>query len=125
MMEMDDKVFFGSNSTLPGYSSIDKAEAEKLRDVLLNKYPELVKNNIGQTPLDGLYHAETNVLLRAARENRGSLAGRRLEVVTDRRMCNSCPTVLPKVGMELGNPTVTFIGPGGETRTMRDGRWLD
>jgi hypothetical protein len=115
---------FGSNSRLPLYTSRDQAEADNLREILLKKYPQLVGgSNIGEAPMDGLYHAETNVLLRAAREHGGSLAGRTLEVVTDKAMCPSCPIILPKVGLELGNPTVTFIGPRGETRTMRDGKW--
>ena len=78
---------------------------------------------MGQYPMDGLYHAETNVLLRAAREYGGTLAGRTLEVVVDGAMCPSCQRILPKVGMELGNPTVIFIGPRGQTRTMRKGEW--
>lgn len=123
MLEIDGKIFFGSSSKLPLYTSRDQAEADAMREVLLHKYPELVGSNIGEAPMDGLYHAETNVLLRAAREHGGSLAGRMLEVVTDRAMCPSCPIILPKVGLELGNPTVTFIGPRGEARTMRNGRW--
>jgi hypothetical protein len=123
MLEIDGRIFFGSNSRLPLYTSRDRAEADAMREVLLQKYPELFGSNIGEAPMDGLYHAETNVLLRAAREHGGSLAGRTLEVVTDEAMCPSCPIVLPKVGLELGNPTVTFIGPRGESRTMRDGKW--
>jgi hypothetical protein len=30
---------------------------------------------------------------------------------------------LPKLGLELGNPTVTFIDHAGLGLTMRDGRW--
>jgi hypothetical protein len=33
-------------------------------------------------------------------------------------MCYSCDKVLPKIGLELGNPTVTFIGPTGIIGTM-------
>jgi hypothetical protein len=110
---------------LPLYTSRDQAEADDLREKLLRKYPELERENTGQKPMDAVYHAETNVLLRAARKFGGTLAGRRLEVVTDRRMCPTCPIILPKIGLELGNPTVTFIGPRGETRTMRDGKWTD
>jgi hypothetical protein len=124
MTEIDGKVIFGSNSSLPGYKSIDQAEADNLRAILLQKYPEFAKlPNIGEMPLDALYHAETNVLLRAARELGGSLAGRTIEVVGDKPMCNRCPRILPKVGLELGNPTVTFTGPGGARKTMRDGKW--
>jgi hypothetical protein len=73
-------------------------------------------------PLNAFYHAETNVLLRAARQHGGSLAGRTLEVFGDRALCNNCKKVLPYVGLELGNPTVTFIEPDGTRWTMRDGR---
>jgi hypothetical protein len=126
MLEIEGRTFFGSNSRLwPLYKSQDRVEAEQLRTVLVRKYPDLVRNNEGQAPLDAVYHAETNVLLRAAREFGGTLAGRRLEVVTDKRMCPSCPDILPKLGLEIGNPTVTFIGPRGQVRTMQDGKWLD
>ena len=94
-----------------------------MREVLLRKYPDLRGSNDGEAPMDALYHAETNVLLRAAREHGGSLAGRTLEVITDNPMCNSCPYILPKVGLELGNPTVTFVDRRGHARTMRNGQW--
>jgi hypothetical protein len=123
-LEIDGEPFFGSSSGLPLYTSRDRAEADNMRRILLHKYPELRRNNVGEAPMDALYHAETNVLLRAARVL-GSLRGRTLHVVTDKAMCPSCPTILPKVVLELGNPTVTFIGPRGETRTIRDGKWDD
>src|SRR5262249_2870802 len=44
---------------------------------------------------------------------------------TDCPMCNNCRLVLPYVGLELGNPTVTFVGPRGSAVTMRDGVRLD
>jgi hypothetical protein len=46
-------------------------------------------------------------------------------VHVDDKLCNNCEAVLPYVGLELGNPTVTFVDPTGTTRTMRDGAWLD
>jgi hypothetical protein len=126
MIEIDGRPpIFGSNSRLPLYTSRDQAEADNIRDTLWHKYPELRGSNKGEIPMDAVYHAETNVLLRAARELGGTLAGRTLKVVTDKPMCPSCPDILPKVGLELGNPTVTFIDRRGVTRTMRDGRWLD
>ena len=75
-------------------------------------------------PSNALFHAETTVLLRAARRYGGTLAGRTLTVFGDTRMCNNCEDVLPYVGLELGNPTVTFVDPNGSTRTMHDGAWL-
>jgi len=97
-----------------------------MRGHLIEKYPEVMKqDNSGEMPNDALFHAEVTVLLRAARQNGGTLAGRTLEVHSDRVMCHSCKKVLPKVGLELGNPTVTFVGPKGSTRTMRNGDWDD
>ena len=75
-------------------------------------------------PTNAFYHAETTAIARAARANGGTLAGTALDVYGDTRMCNNCDAVLPFVGLEFGNPTVTFIEPGGKTRTMRDGIWI-
>ena len=75
-------------------------------------------------PNNAIYHAETTALLRAASENGGSLKGQELVVTVDKPMCKDCRTVLPYVGIELDNPTVTFVGLNGEHRTMRDGRWV-
>ena len=87
--------------------------------------PDLAdRGNAGFKPNDGFYHAETTVLLRAARANNGTLAGQTLEVFGDTKVCDSCQRVLPFVGMQLGNPTVTFINPNGTRLTMRDGAWL-
>lgn len=123
MLEIDGQTYFGSNSRLSLYKTRDRLEADAMREVLLHKYPDLVSNNDTEIPMDALYHAETNVLQRAAREHGGSLAGRTLKVFTDRPMCNSCPKILPKVGLELGNPTVTFIDRRGKVSTMRNGKW--
>ena len=93
-------------------------------DVLASKYPEdMSRGNLGQMPNDALYHAEANVLLRAARANRGSLAGQTFEVNVDRPMCDSCRTVLPRLGLELGNPRVTFVSSNGTRMTMQNGQW--
>ena len=68
---------FGSSSKSPTYKRIDRSEAEKVRDILLQKYPDVMKrDNIG--------------------ENGGTLAGRMLEIYSDREMCNNCEVVLPK-----------------------------
>lgn len=117
---------FGANSSSPAYTSADKAAAVRLRDILVEKYPDgFSTKNVGQIPNDALFHAETTVLLRAAaREKGGNLAGRTLTVHVDDHLCNSCEAVLPYVGLELGNPTVTFVDLNGSTKTMRDGAWL-
>jgi len=124
--ELNGKQIFGSNSTSPTYTARDRAAADNMRDELIRDYPELFnRDNIGQMPNNALYHAETTALLRAARENDGTLAGQTLEVRVDNPMCNNCDTVLPYVGLRLGNPTVTFVDSNNMTNTMHDGRWLD
>lgn len=80
--------------------------------------------NIGRRPNDAMFHAEANILMRVARDNGGSLAGRSLEIHSDRSLCPSCEDVLPYVGVELGNPVVTFVNPGGIAKTMRNGAWV-
>jgi len=91
----------------------------------LDKYPDLMKqDNIGERPNDAVFHAETTVLLRAARENGGTLANQTLEVHADRAMCRSCRKVLPYIGLELGNRVVTFVDRSGRTQTMKNGNWL-
>jgi hypothetical protein len=121
----DGKPSWGTNSTSREYSAIDRAHARRMRNSLIRKYPDTMKvENIGQKPNDAVFHAETTVLLRAARRNGGTLQGRALEIYVDRSSCNSCETVLPKVGLELGNPTVTFINRSGQVSTMKGGKWL-
>jgi hypothetical protein len=123
-IDIDGKKVFGSNSTSPTYSSTDRAAAERLRVTLVEKYPDVfVRSHVGQVPNDALFHAETTVLLRAARQNAGTLAGQTLTVFSDSKLCNRCEDVLPYVGLELGNPTVTFIGPD-RSIMMRDGTWI-
>lgn len=123
--KVDGKLYFGTNSTAPVYASSDQKEADASRRTLVNKYPrELPTENIGSKPNDAFYHAEATVLLRVAKDNGGTLAGRLIEVQTDREMCpTSCLKVLPKLGLELGNPRVIFVGPNGKPRTMHNGRW--
>jgi hypothetical protein len=106
---IDGHQIYGSNPDLGEWRSIDRNEANRVRAVILQKHPELRDpDNIGRRPLNALYHAETNVLLRAARQHGGSLAGRTLEVFGDRKLCNNCKEILPYVGLELGNPRVTL-----------------
>jgi len=122
---IDGTKVFGSNSTSPVYTSADYAAAVRMRNILVAKYPnKFPDKDIGRIPSDAFFHAETMVLLRAAREKGGTLADRTLTVYVDGHLCNSCQAVLPYVGLELGNPTVTFVDPDGSTETMRDGAWL-
>jgi hypothetical protein len=116
---------FGTNSTLSTYTPEDRIEANWLRGDLVRKNRELPRGNlIGRGPNDAVYHAETTLLLRLARQDGGSLAGQTLKVYVDREMCPSCRKLLPRIGLELGNPTVTFIDHGGNQLTMQDGNWL-
>jgi hypothetical protein len=124
-IKIDGEDIFGSNSTLPMYTKADYDEAVRLRDALIKKYPDLLKqDNIGEKPNDAFFHGETNVLLRARTKLGGTLAGRTIHVYVDRAMCPSCIKVLPKIGLELGNPTVTFEDYAGRTHTMKDGEWM-
>ncbi len=79
---------------------------------------------IGGFPNDALFHAETTALLRAAEPYGGSLAGRTIEMSTDRPLCPRCETVLPRVGLQLGNPAVQIIDGRGDLWIMRDGYWV-
>jgi hypothetical protein len=117
---------FGVNSGLRPYKAEDRAAANRLRDRLIEKYPDLPKrDNKGQWPYDAVYHAETTLLLRLADQNGGSLAGRKLVIHTDGKMCPSCRELLPYIGLDLGNPTVTFIDQRGQRLIMRDGKPLE
>jgi hypothetical protein len=123
--QVDDLPLMGMNSDALTYTDRDRSAAEEMRDTLVASYPTILnRTNIGQVPNDALFHAETTCLLRAARANGGTLSGQTIEVHVDRPMCLSCRKVLPYIGLELGNPTVTFFGPDGSMRTMRDGAWI-
>jgi hypothetical protein len=122
---IDGEDIFGANSDSRAYTSADFAAAKKLRDILVRKHQsKLSAENLGRMPNNALFHAETTVLLRAAERAGGTLAGRTLTVYGDTDTCNNCEIVLPYVGLELGNPTVTFVNPDGTTRSMRDGSWI-
>jgi hypothetical protein len=120
---IDGQLVFGVNSNAPTYGNADRVAATQVRDILISKYPGLMETrDIGRFPNDAMFHAEATVLLRAAGRNGGTLAGRTIEVHTDRDVCHKCLRVLPKLVLELGNPTVTFVNRWtGFTVTMRDG----
>jgi hypothetical protein len=106
----------------PTYTATDRREAEQMRDTLISKYPDVTDvMSSGQMPNNAMFHAESNVLLRAARENGGTLAGRSLDVFVDSKMCNNCERIVPLVGLELGNPTITIVDTTKVPRTFRDG----
>ena len=62
--------------------------------------------------------------LQTIKERRGTLAGQTLTVYVDAETCNNCEAVLPYVGLELGNPTVTFTDSKGSTITIQDGKLI-
>jgi hypothetical protein len=120
---INDKAIFGSNSGNHGYTAADYSAARTLRDILIRERPDIMDTtNIGGFPNDGLFHAETTALLRAAKANGGTLAGKTLEVVVNGRMCSSCMDVLPIVTKQLGSPTVFFTDLKGVRLTVRDNR---
>lgn len=123
---IDGREFHGTSSDYGDWTAIDHAAAYRLRAIIARRFPHQAKGKaLGQWPLDALFHAETNLLLRAARENGGSLARRTIDVFVDGRTCPSCRRVLGDVARELGNPTVTFINTrtGRVMGVVRDGRW--
>lgn len=125
LCKVDGIPFVGVNSGAFTYGSTDQSAGESLRQTLLDAYPDLMSTgNIGRFPNDALFHAETTCLLRAARANGGNLSEKAVEIFVDREMCPSCEKVLPYIGLELGNPTVTFIDSMGRVRIMRDGYWI-
>jgi hypothetical protein len=90
---LNGKAIFGVNSKFgDAYTPVDRAIANRLRGILNAKYPDPMerRDNLGEMPNDAVYHAEATVLLRAARESGRTLAGKTLEVIVDRRMCDSC-----------------------------------
>jgi MafB19-like deaminase len=123
--EVNGKEVIGVNSESREYTSVDSAAARRLRAILIEKHPDVMQTmDVGRYPNAAVYHAEVTALLRARAENGGTLAGQTLTVFVDAKICPSCRLVLPKIGLELGNPTVTFVPAIGEPRTMRNGEWV-
>ena len=124
--EIDGKLYFGVNSRAPGYMNADENAARSARNEMIKRYPSIMEtDNIGEVPNDSLFHAEATVLLRSANDNGGTLADKVLEVHVDRGLCTSCIRVLPRLGLELGNPWVTFVDTTtGRRSAMHNGRWL-
>jgi hypothetical protein len=117
-------VIFGVNRNAPGYESRDFQEAIQWREKLALKYPDVIKTeNAGWTPSNSFFHAESTMLMRAARESGGTLAGKNLEVTIDKDICGNCTSILPRLGLEMGNPTVVFTNSlNGKTWILRNGR---
>lgn len=117
---------FGSSSNWPSYTDADGRHANQMRATLMEKYPDVMNTlNAGQAPNNALFHAESNILMRAARKYGGSLAGKEFDVYVDRPMCSSCKRVLPLLSRELGSPTVRFIDTRGNVLVLRGDSWMD
>jgi hypothetical protein len=123
---MDGEAIIGTSSTYGDWHPIDQFEARALRATIMRKYRHLWRPNSGYIPLDAFFHAEANLLLRAARKNGRSLAGKSLDVFVDNETCANCKEILGPIGLELGNPTLTFINSttGRVMGVVRDGKWL-
>lgn len=110
--ELDSEPVFGVNSRAATFTDSDAIESRRYVDILVKKYPETMStDNLGQFPNNAMSHAETNLLTRAAGARGGTLNGRDIKVQVDRDLCPSCMSVLPKLGLELGNPNMTYIDP--------------
>jgi hypothetical protein len=124
---VDGRPFIGVNSKFGvTYTTADRLAAIRLRDEMSRKYDQVQRQgNKGYKPNDVFFHAETTLLLRAARAFGGSLQGRTVFIYSNRPMCSGCGTLLPLIGAELGNPTVVFSDyEGGNLNIMRDGKWV-
>ena len=122
---VDDTPIFGVNSNSPAYTANDQAAAERMRDLLVELYPDVMSTgHVGRFPNDALFHAEANALMRAAEVVRSPLRGREISIRVDRRLCDSCDEVLPLLGARIGNPTVMFIDGTGAVWIMRNGIWV-
>lgn len=135
---VDGKDIYGVNSTFvedPGfrtrkdidpkyrlYTDRDYANANRYLAILMEKYPEVMKQRPFETrkPNDALLHAEATLLLRAADELGGTLAGRNLAIYVDRPFCPSCEKVIPYLAYELGNPAITIRDVTGATWFLHD-----
>jgi hypothetical protein len=124
--EINGSLYFGTNSGAPTYTDADGRAATRMRDSLIEKYPDIMeRRNVGGYPNNALYHAESTILLRAASNSGGTLEGWSIEVHVDRITCPQCEEVLPYLGVELGNPLVTFVErDSGRKSTMWNGRWM-
>jgi len=113
---------YGPNSGHHEYKAADRIDRREKERILVEKYSEdLRRRPINEFPGQAMKHAEVTVLLRAARRNSGTLAGQTLDVEVDRKLCPSCEIVLPLLGRELGNPTVTFTDSEGRRFLMSRG----
>ncbi|MDC7785672.1 hypothetical protein PQJ75_06180 [Rhodoplanes sp. TEM] len=124
--EVNGLLYFGTNSGAPTCTRVDETAAIRMRDMLITTYPKIMSSaQIGQIPNNSLFHAEATILLRASRDFSGSLDETAIQVFVDRDLCFSCRRALPVLGLELGNPRVTYVErSSGRRSEMWNGRWL-
>jgi hypothetical protein len=121
----EEQLFFGMNSNAPTYTGRDRTKASQTIDLMLEQFPRVInRRNIGSKPNDALYHAESTILLRMKEAFGGTLAGRTFRVTVDREMCSSCVEVLPRLGVHLGDPRVSYYDNVGLQGIMQHSRWL-
>jgi hypothetical protein len=77
---VDQMMIYGVSSKTPGYTKEDDREAKKMREILLAKHRDVMNtDDIGSIKNQSVFHAETTILLRIAKElrKRGrAIAGR-------------------------------------------------
>ena len=112
------QVFFGMNSGASTYTSQDRATVRSNLNSVIEQYPKILKQQ------NSLYHAESTILFRMSEAFGGTLSGRSLRVTVDREICGACDQVLPRLGMHLGNPSVSFYDRLGFKGIIRDRDWF-
>lgn len=119
---IDGQDVFGVNSRSPAFTQRDDDMARDMRDRLIRELPNIMNTrNIGGIPNDALFHAEANLLFRAAEQYGGSLQGRTIDITVDRPFCQFCQTVLPEIASRLGNPTVVVRDRAGRVYELQNG----
>lgn len=119
------QIFFGTNSRAPTYPNRDKLTARQTVRTMREEFPTVMnRQNAGGAPNNALFHAESTILLRMRDGYGGTLAGLTFRVTADRRMCTACELVLPRLGMHLGNPRVSYYDGAGLQGIMHHNEWL-
>jgi len=93
-------IILGSNSGFPGYTRADEHAAYRMRDTLIAKYPEFIRpeGNVGERPFNALFHAETTVLLRAAKRIVGRCLDGRWKFIPTKRCATAATRCYPRLG---------------------------
>jgi hypothetical protein len=116
------KTTFGVNSGSPAQTQRDQDLKLAMRDRLIAQVPNVMNtDHLGWMPNNATFHAEANVLLRAADAYGGTLQGRWLTINVDRQFCRDCRLVLPEIALRLGNPQMIVRDGVGRTFDIRDG----